>query len=78
MEQLTEEIYSQAISKIDEIEKLGGAMAAIEVGWQQREIHEAAWAHLNEVESGKRKIVGINHGLLKELILCAHLVCYLT
>ena len=39
-------------------------MAAIEAGWQQREIHEAAWAHLNEVESGKRKIIGINHGLL--------------
>ena len=66
VEQLTEEIYSQARSKIDEIEKLGGAMAAIEVGWQQREIHEAAWAHLNEIESGKRKIIGINHGLLED------------
>jgi methylmalonyl-CoA mutase N-terminal domain/subunit len=66
VEELTEEIYNQALSKIEQIEKLGGAMAAIESGWQQREIHEAAWAHLNEVESGERKIVGINHGLLDD------------
>ena len=45
---------------------MGGAMKAIEAGFQQKEIHETAWSHLNQVESGERKIVGINHGVLDE------------
>jgi len=66
VEMLTDEIYRQARSKIDEIEEMGGAMNAIEAGFQQREIHEAAWKHLMQVESGDRKIVGVNHGVLEE------------
>ena len=41
-------------------------MKAIEAGFQQREIHETAWSHLTQVESGERKIVGINHGVLED------------
>ena len=41
-------------------------MKAIEAGFQQREIHETAWFHLTQVESGERKIVGINHGVLED------------
>ena len=41
-------------------------MAAIEEGWQQREIHNSAFKHLKEVESGDRKIVGVNHGVMEE------------
>jgi methylmalonyl-CoA mutase N-terminal domain/subunit len=66
VEELTDAIYSQAMDKILEIEKLGGAMAAIEAGHQQREIHESAWSHQSKVESGDRLIVGVNHGLLEE------------
>jgi methylmalonyl-CoA mutase N-terminal domain/subunit len=66
VEMLTDEIYDQARSKITEIEEMGGAMKAIEAGFQQREIHEAAWKHLMQVESGDRKIVGVNHGVLAE------------
>ena len=66
VEMLTEEIYQKSKEKILEIEKLGGAMKAIEAGFQQREIHEAAWLHLTQVESGERKIVGINHGVLED------------
>ncbi len=66
VEMLTEEIYNQARSKITEIEDMGGAMKAIEAGFQQREIHEAAWGHLMQVESGDRRIVGVNHGVLEE------------
>jgi len=66
VEMLTEEIYNQARSKIDEIENMGGALNAIESGFQQKEIHEAAWSHLTQVESGDRKIVGVNHGVLEE------------
>ena len=63
---LTNTIYDEAKSKIEEIENMGGSLTAIENGFQQREIHEAAWAHLNQVESGERKIVGVNHGVLEE------------
>ena len=38
---------------------MGGAMRAIEAGFQQKEIHESAWTHLTKVESGERKIVGV-------------------
>lgn len=66
VEMLTNEIYQQSKDKILEIEKMGGAMRAIEAGFQQKEIHESAWTHLTQVESGERKIVGINHGVLEE------------
>ena len=45
---------------------MGGAMRAIEAGFQQKEIHESAWTHLTKVESGERKIIGVNHGVLEE------------
>jgi methylmalonyl-CoA mutase N-terminal domain/subunit len=65
VEHLTEEIYQQAKLKIQEIEEFGGAMTAIEAGWQQREIHEAAWSHLKAVENEERKIVGVNYATLE-------------
>ncbi len=66
VEKLTEEIYQQARSKILEIESMGGAMEAIEAGFQQREIHESAWDHLSKVEANERLIVGVNHGTLED------------
>jgi len=39
---------------------MGGAVAAIESGYMQREIQEAAWRYQREVEDGKRIIVGVN------------------
>jgi len=69
VEMLTSEIYDAAKAKILEIETMGGAMKAIESGFQQREIHEAAWSHLMQVESGERKIVGVNHGVLQDEIM---------
>ena len=66
VEMLTEEIYQKSLGKILEIENMGGAMHAIEAGYQQREIHETAWSHLTKVETGERLIVGINHGVLED------------
>ena len=66
VEQLTKRIHDQALEQITQIESLGGAMKAIEQGWQQREIHNAAYAHLNDVEAGTRRIVGVNHGVMDE------------
>ena len=51
---------------ITEIDSMGGAMAAIKEGWQQRQIHNSAFKHLKDVESGDRKIVGVNHGTMNE------------
>ena len=66
VEHLTTNIYESALAMIEEIDQMGGAMAGIKEGWQQRQIHNSAFQHLNDVESGKRKIVGVNHGLMDE------------
>lgn len=66
VEALTKQIHDLALEQILKIESLGGAMKAIEQGWQQREIHNAAYQHLNDVESERRKIVGVNHGLMED------------
>ena len=42
------------------IDDMGGAVTAIEQGFQVREIGEAAYQHRREVESGSRTIVGVN------------------
>tara|TARA_B100000963_G_scaffold285699_1_gene254670 strand:- start:1048 stop:2631 length:1584 start_codon:yes stop_codon:yes gene_type:complete len=67
VERLTKEIYERAHDIIKKIEEKGGAMTAIEEGWQQQEIHLAAYQHLNEVENETRKIVGVNHGTMDEI-----------
>ena len=66
VEALTKQIHDLALEQIEKIESLGGALKAIEQGWQQREIHNAAYQHLNDVESERRKIVGVNHGLMDD------------
>ena len=60
VETLTDEIETQAGRYIDRIDELGGAVAAIEQGFQAREIGEAAYQHQQEVEAGDRVIVGVN------------------
>ena len=66
VEYLTNKIYDESLSMINEIDSMGGAMAAIKEGWQQRQIHNSAYKHLKDVESGARKIVGVNHGTMDE------------
>ena len=66
VERLTQEIYDRSRSIIDTIESKGGALNAIEEGWQQHEIHLSAYAYLNEIERGERRIVGLNHGVMEE------------
>lgn len=67
VEHLTKAIYNESLALIQTIENKGGAMAAIEQGWQQQEIHLSAYAYLNEIEAGTRRIVGVNHGTMDEL-----------
>jgi len=60
VEHLTDQLEAQAQDYLDQIAKLGGAVAAVEAGFFQREIEESAWEFQRQVESGQRIIVGVN------------------
>ncbi len=66
VESLTSDLESQALDYIRRIDDLGGAVAAIENGFQMREIGDAAYRHRQEVESGGRVIVGVNRYATEE------------
>ena len=60
IEQLTKEIEDRARKYIERIDSMGGAVAAIEKGFMQREITESAYRFQKEVEAKKRIVVGVN------------------
>jgi methylmalonyl-CoA mutase N-terminal domain/subunit len=60
VEWLTDELERQARDYLTRIDALGGARAAIERGWVQRELHESAYRFQREVDAGQRTIVGVN------------------
>jgi methylmalonyl-CoA mutase N-terminal domain/subunit len=60
VEALTDELEARALELIERIDERGGAVAAIEQGFVQGEIEEAAYRHTLEVEAGERVIVGVN------------------
>jgi methylmalonyl-CoA mutase N-terminal domain/subunit len=60
VESLTDQLETKAVEYIDRIDKLGGAVKAIEAGYQQREIHEAAFRYQQAIESKEQIIVGVN------------------
>lgn len=60
VEALTDELEARALALMAEVDAKGGAVAAIEQGFMQREIHRSAMHWQREVESGERVIVGVN------------------
>jgi methylmalonyl-CoA mutase N-terminal domain/subunit len=60
MEELTDRIEREAMDYIRRIDAMGGALAAIEAGYQQAQIQNAAYDFQRSVESGARVIVGVN------------------
>ncbi len=60
IEKLTNTLEKEATQYIAKIDSLGGAVAAIEQGFQQREIQESSYQYQREVEKGQRIIVGVN------------------
>jgi methylmalonyl-CoA mutase N-terminal domain/subunit len=60
IEHLTNELEQKAWEYLDKIEDMGGAIAAIESGYYQREIQEASYAYQKAVDEGKKVIVGVN------------------
>ena len=60
VEHLTNQLEEGAWGHIDRIENMGGAVSALQQGYQMQEIHESAFRHQQEVEAKKRIIVGVN------------------
>jgi len=60
VEWLTDEVEREAWRYIEEIDALGGMPAAIEAGFPQREIADAAYRYQQEFDAGERLVVGVN------------------
>lgn len=60
MESLTDNMEKAALVYFEELDAMGGMVAAIERGFPQHEIHEAALAYQRSVERKKRVVVGVN------------------
>jgi methylmalonyl-CoA mutase N-terminal domain/subunit len=60
VEALTQELERQAWAYIERIDALGGMVAAVEAGYPQREIAEAAYRYQQQLERGEKIIVGVN------------------
>jgi methylmalonyl-CoA mutase N-terminal domain/subunit len=60
VEALTDELEAKAYEYFDKIDQLGGMVEAVKRGFPQREIADASFRYQQEVESGVRKIVGVN------------------
>ncbi|OQA95122.1 MAG: Methylmalonyl-CoA mutase [Chloroflexi bacterium ADurb.Bin222] len=66
VESLTDEIEKRAMAYIQTIDELGGATAAIEQGYLQAEIADAAYHAQQAVEKGEQVIVGVNKFQIEE------------
>jgi len=60
IESLTDEIEKRAVEYIEKIDEMGGAVKAVERGYMQEEIQNAAYEWQKEVESNRRIVVGVN------------------
>jgi methylmalonyl-CoA mutase N-terminal domain/subunit len=60
IEALTDRIERQAYDYFEQIETLGGVLPAIEAGFLQQEIADAAYRYQREIDEGRRVVVGVN------------------
>ena len=66
VEAMTDRIEKEAMEYIKKIDEMGGAVAAIEKGYIQKEIQDSAYKWQMDVESGARTIVGVNKFQVEE------------
>jgi methylmalonyl-CoA mutase N-terminal domain/subunit len=66
LEALTNRIEAAANHYFRRLDELGGMIRAIETGFPQREIREAAWQYQREIERKERVIVGVNEYIMEE------------
>ena len=60
IEALTDQIEAEALDWIGQVDRLGGAVAAIGAGFVQARIQEAAYAYQQDMEAGDEVVVGVN------------------
>lgn len=60
IEELTNEMELKANKYLAQIEKMGGAVSAIEKGFYQKEISDAAYTYQKQIESNEKIIIGVN------------------
>lgn len=66
VESLTNEIERKAVEYIGKIDEIGGMLPAIEKGYPQQQIQDAAYQFQRDVESGDRVVVGVNKFQIEE------------
>jgi methylmalonyl-CoA mutase N-terminal domain/subunit len=66
VEALTKQIEDQAMGYIQKIDELGGATRAIDIGYIQKEISDAAYDYQKDVEKGAQVVVGMNKYQIEE------------
>lgn len=66
IEELTTEIERRAFDYIEKIDAMGGMLRAIETGYVQREIQDAAYAYQRAIETNEQTIVGVNRFQIEE------------
>ncbi|KYO67618.1 Methylmalonyl-CoA mutase [Thermovenabulum gondwanense] len=66
IEYLTDTIEKKAMEYIQKIDELGGSPKAIEKGYMQQEIQDSAYRYQQEIESGRRIVVGVNKFQIEE------------
>ncbi|TKD70035.1 acyl-CoA mutase large subunit family protein [Pseudalkalibacillus hwajinpoensis] len=60
IEKLTDQLETYVFDYIQKIDDMGGAVSAVEQGYMQREIHQAAYETQKKIESGEEVVVGMN------------------
>jgi methylmalonyl-CoA mutase N-terminal domain/subunit len=66
VESLTDEIEQRATEYLDKIDAMGGMLQAIESGWIQSQIQEAAYEYQRSIETRQRIVVGVNDFWIEE------------
>ncbi|MFC8938998.1 methylmalonyl-CoA mutase family protein, partial [Streptomyces griseoincarnatus] len=66
IEKMTDDLEAEIVALIDKTEQLGGAVRAIEHGFQKAEIERNAYRIAQETDSGERVVVGVNRFQLDE------------
>ncbi len=66
VEKLTDDLEAEARKLMEQVEELGGAVAAIEKGFQKNEIEKSAYQIAREIDTNERVVVGVNRFRLDE------------
>ena len=60
VEHLTDTLEAEALKLIDQIDAMGGSVAAVEAGWMQEQIARSSYEAQKSIESGEQIVVGVN------------------